>query len=162
MQKLEDAGAEGHATAEYLRAHRTRIGFRDQGSASSAMWGIDRNIYINPRKYPRTSEPGDPYLLSLIVHESVHLQQGPLTALSVYGELQAWQTGFDFLRKLDPARLSPVAEEILRLPFGWDRAVLKLASAWMVRYNPFYRINRLPLYPLHREFWYALTRQVPP
>lgn len=161
LQKLDSAGVEGHATAEYLRAHRTRIGFRDQGLASSAMWWVDRNIYVNPRKYPRTSDPGDPYLLSLIVHETVHLQQGLLTALSVYGELQAWQVGFAFLRKLDSARLNPVAVEILTLPFGWDRAILKLASLWMVRYNPHYRINRLPLYPLHREIWYTLTQQVP-
>ena len=161
LQHLEIAGLEGRMAAEYLRAHRTRIGFRDQGLASSAMWWIDRNIYINPRKYSNTSDPGDSYLLSLIVHETVHLRQGPLTALSVYGELQAWQAGFSFLRKIDPGRVNPAAEAILALPPGWDRVVLRLAVDRMLRYAPHYRIRRLPLYPLPREIRYLLTRQEP-
>jgi hypothetical protein len=125
------------------------------------MWWTDRNVYIDPRKYSNPSDPGYSYLRSLIVHENVHLRQGPFTALSVYGELQAWQAGFSFLRKLDPGRINPTAEAILRLRLGWDRAVLRLSVGRMLCYAPHYRIRRLPLYPLPWEIRYLLTKQEP-
>ena len=39
-------------------------------------------------------------MLSLIVHEARHLEQGRLLALSVLGELDAWQIQYDALVEL--------------------------------------------------------------
>ena len=50
----------------------------------------------------------------------------------------------------------------LRLPLGWDRAVLSTARDLMREYaGRAYRVDLLPLYPLHRELAYVLTRRVP-
>src|SRR5512137_256708 len=79
------------ACVEYLRSHRTKIGFSRQSASTGAIWFIDGNIYLNSRYYNLQTAPDDPHLLSLMVHEVRHLQQGFFTAMSVYGELEAWQ-----------------------------------------------------------------------
>src|SRR5512145_2710859 len=85
---------------EYLRSHRTKIGFSRQSASTGAIWFIDGNIYLNSRYYNLQTTPNNPQLLSLVVHEVRHLQQGVFTALSVYGELEAWQLGFRVYQNL--------------------------------------------------------------
>jgi hypothetical protein len=161
LHKLAGAGPEGEKAVAFIQARRVKIGFRRQGEATGAMWWLDGNLYLNPAAYSDTTDPDDAYMLSLIAHEAMHLQQGLVTALSVFGELQGWQAGFRVLKALDPAQIVPVLDEILALPLNWDRAVLNRAADLMVQYDPGYQIHRLPLYPLFREIWYWLTKKSP-
>jgi hypothetical protein len=70
----------------------------------------------------------DPWVLMEFVHETRHLEQGFWTALSVYGELEAWQVGFRFYKSLPNSRpLSNPIEELLKLPLCHDLGTLKEA-----------------------------------
>ncbi|MEZ0396776.1 MAG: hypothetical protein ABWK53_10165 [Anaerolineales bacterium] len=153
----------GQTTAAFLRARRTRLGFRKLGPATGAIWTLCGNIYLNSRLYPPDQTPAThPWLLSLIVHEAVHLRQGWLTALSVYGELEAWQAGIAFYCEAAGRPPQGRLAEILALPLGWDRQVLRRARELMQRYaGRKYRADLLPLYPIHYETRYWLTRQSP-
>jgi hypothetical protein len=152
--------------AEYLRSHRTKIGFSRQSISTGAIWFIDGNIYLNTRYYSTQTMHNDPHLLSLIVHEVRHLQQGFFTALSVYGELEAWQLGFRVYQNLtghlpQGRGDNPHAAllEIMSLPLGWDRQVLRRAQTLMQEYaGKGYRADLLPLYPLGKEIKYWLNK----
>jgi hypothetical protein len=163
VSALEDTGDLGCEAVRYLRDHRVRIGVRPQ--SAGARWTIDRRIEIHPR-YARDLAIS-PYPLSLLVHEVRHLEQGPLTALSVYGELDAWRAQFGFLRGLSvppPGTDSQRAlvQQLLATPLGWDRQLLSAARRIMREYaGRAYRVDLLPLYPLHHEVTYAFTRRAP-
>ncbi len=159
LETLSASGEEGRLTALYLRARGTRIGFWRARSNIGAFWTVFGRIYLNSRHYTRATSLRDAYLLSLIVHEARHLQQGVLTALSVYGELDAWQAGFRFYNALTgeyPPH--PAVAELMSLPLGWERAALKRAQMLMRAYaGKGYRADWLPLYPLPLEIRYWLT-----
>ncbi len=156
LKRLDLAGPQGEAVAGYLRERRVRLGFHDQ--PTGARWTILGEIQLHPR-YAHLP-PDDPYSLSLIVHEARHLQQGFFTALSVMGELEAWQEQFAFLANLMgqysfDLQEGMIIEELMKLSLD-SRADLVFARALMRDYaGPKYRINWLPLYPLGREirFW---------
>ena len=159
IENLERSGPEAAAALQFMRRRRTRLGVHDQ--PTGARWTIDRQIQIHPRFLELS--PDDPYALSLVIHEVRHLQQGFLTALSVYGELDAWRLQFSYLKShlgrfhADPRRNS-IIEELMLLPLGWDRNVLAQARTLMRAYaGKRYRVDLLPLYPLHAEalFWIA-------
>lgn len=104
------------------------------------------------------------YALSLIVHEVRHLKQGLFGALSVRGELEAWQEQFAFLKSLtgqysSSPRYHAIIEEMMTLSLH-SRADLIRARALMREYaGPKYRIHWLPLAPLGREISFWLTRK---
>jgi hypothetical protein len=94
----------------------------------------------------------------LIIHEARHLQQGLVTALSVYGELDAWQLEFGVYHRVKGRYPHPAIAELMQLPLMGDRAVLKKAAGLMQDYaGKGYRVDLLPLYPLGREIqsWFA-------
>lgn len=163
LLRLESVNETGRTTAAFLRARGARLGFRKLGPATGAVWTLCGNIYFNSRLYPPDRTPSDhPWLLSLAVHEAVHLRQGWLTALSVYGELEAWQAGFVFYCEATGKAAKGRMAEILSLPLGWDRQMLRQARDLMQRYaGKKYRADLLPLYPVHLELRYWLTRQTP-
>src|SRR5512138_2580568 len=151
VHHLEHFGPEAAAALEYIRTRRTRVGFHDQ--PTGARWTVRRRIDLHPRF--AAGAPDDPVAVSLLIHEVRHLQQGPLIALSVYGEMEAWQLQFRFLKEArglyhaDPSRDAIIAE-IIEQPLGWDRGVLQHVRELMQRSaGPSYRIDLLPLYPLH-------------
>jgi hypothetical protein len=74
------------------------------------------------------------------------LEQGLPVALSVYGELEAWQTGFQVLEDLG-YELSDVMTRISALPLNHDWENLELARSLMLEYNKAYRADRLPPNP---------------
>src|SRR5512142_818704 len=118
-----------------MRQHAIKLGVHDQ--PTGARWTIDRRIELHPRCLQ--SSPDDPYAMSLIIHEVRHLQQGPLTALSVCGELEAWQLQFGFLKNVlgyyhAEVRRNAVLEELMAQPLGWDRAVLQHVRELMQAY----------------------------
>jgi hypothetical protein len=150
----------------YLRSRRTKIGFSRQSASTGAIWFIDGNIYLNSRYYNLQTAPGDPHLLSLMVHEVRHLQQGFFTALSVYGELEAWQLGFRIYQNLTGqlplgrnGNQHEALLEIMSLPLNWDRQILRRAQTLMQVYaGKGYRSDMLPLYPLGKEIKYWLKQ----
>ncbi len=161
LKNLDGAGPDGKKAFDYIEARKVQIGFSKQDPATAAKWTLGGNIDLNPDTYSDATQPDDAYMLSLIAHEALHLQQGLLTALSVYGELQAWQLQFRLIKAIDAAQIDPAQQAFLDLPLNWDRANLEKAADMMVAYAPGYKIHWLPLYPLFKEIRYQLTRQVP-
>lgn len=154
---LEKTGPIGAQTAHFLRERQTQVTFERDKPAVGAAWTPWRSVKINT-VYFGPEKIDHPRLLSLVVHEVRHLQQGLLTALSVYGELDAWQVDFNFQKSLTGTYPSPLIEELCALPLILDRQVLTQARALMQTFaGKGYRIDLLPLYPLPREIRYRLT-----
>jgi hypothetical protein len=88
------------------------------------------------------------------------LQQGLFTALSVYGELDAWQLEFGIYHRLKGKYPHPKIAELMTLPLAYDRAVLKKAANLMQEYaGKGYRVDLLPLFPWGRELRYWISRR---
>lgn len=163
FEGLSAAGEEGCAAVAYMRAHRTQVGFEKARPNVGAFWTLTGKIKLNTRHYSYETSLSDPYFLGLIVHEVRHLQQGVVTALSVFGEMEAWQVGFRVYRNI--AGRYPrhaAAEEMMTLAWGWEREVLERARALMQAYSgKGYRSDLLPLYPLPDEIRFRLTGRQP-
>lgn len=163
LRSMEAGGPQAEAALQYIRRRRTRLGVRDQ--PTGARWTILGRIELHPRF--AQSAPADPYTASLIIHEVRHLEQGMLTALSVYGEMEAWQLQFHFLhsrrgRYHDDSRRDAVIRDLMCLPLGWDRTILERARRLMQEYaGQGYRVDLLPLYPLHHEVRFRITHNQP-
>lgn len=163
LEIIARTGAEGRATVDYLRSQNRKIGFWRARENVGAFWTPMGNIRLNSRYYSNETPLNDPYLISIIVHEVRHLRQGFFTALSIYGELDAWQVGFRvYLLVAGHLPRHAAVEEIMSMPLGWDRDVLRRAQTLMQAYaGKGYRADLLPLYPLGREIWYRLTGKQP-
>jgi hypothetical protein len=162
LASLDQVGEAGRDAAKYLRDHRTYIGFRRVRRNIGAFWTILGTIHFNTMHYSLESDPSDLRVLTLLIHEVKHLQQGILTALSVYGELEAWQLQFRIYHQMTNAKMHIAIEEMMSLSRGWDRAELARARELMQEYaGKGYRADLLPLYPLGHEIRYRLFRQVP-
>jgi hypothetical protein len=162
LESLDQMGEAGRDAAKYLRDHRTYIGFRRVRKNVGAFWTVIRTIHLNTVHYSLESNPADPRVLTLMIHEVKHLQQGMITALSVYGELEAWQLQFRLYHRMTNVKMHTAIEELLSLPLGWDRAVLHRARELMQEYaGKGYRADLLPLYPLGKELRYRLLGQTP-
>ena len=165
-QLLEALGRSNSAGAEaalYVRERGLRLRIHDQPTA--ARWTLGRNIDLHPRYANGAAD--SPYALSLVVHEVVHIKQGLEVALSVYGELEAWQAQFSFLRTWGQAFPGAPAQarligEMLALPLRLDRSVLRTARQVMQQYaGRRYRVDLLPLFPLRRELAFLVLHRLP-
>ena len=97
-----------------------------------------------------------------MAHEALHLKQGILTALSVYGELEAWQLGFRIFQALGGKFASSALNELMGLQVKYDRDMLKKVKFLMQEYaGKGYRIDLLPLFPAWKELGYFFTRKTP-
>lgn len=162
MLALETMGEEGRSAADYLRGHKTYIGFRRVRKNVGAFWTVLRTIHLNTEHYSLASNPADPRVTTLMIHEVKHLQQGIAVALSVYGELEAWQLQLRLYHGMTNVKIHPAIEEMLSLPLNWDRAVLRRARELMQAYaGKGYRADLLPLYPLGKEIRYLLFGTIP-
>ena len=160
LEALIGLGEPGHAAAEFLRTHRTFIGFWRVRKNVGAFWTMLGTIHFNSIYYSRNTDMNDIGMLTLLIHEVKHLQQGFFLALSVYGELEAWQLQFRLYHQLTDKQPHSAIAELLSLPLTYDRAVLKKAVVLMQTYaGKGYRADLLPLYPLRREVRYWLTRR---
>ena len=96
-------------------------------------------------------------MLTLLIHEVKHLQQGLFRALSVYGELEAWQLQFRLYHQLTGKPMHPAIAEMISLPLEYDRTVLCRARDLMQAYaGKGYRSDLLPLFPWGKEIKYWL------
>jgi hypothetical protein len=163
LEELEESCEVGAETVRYLREKHVRVSVHRQHTG--ARWTLIQGIQINPQ-YTKAATQSS-YTLSLIVHETQHVRQGLLTALSVYGELEAWQMQFGFLRRLDgscpgTAEQSRLIDQLLSLPLGWERTVLRTARGLMKQYaGKRYHVELEPLYPIHHELIFRITHRHP-
>lgn len=163
LDELERSSRAGAAAARFVRESSIQLAAHDQ--PTGARWTLGWKIELHPR-YVKGRIKG-PYALSLVVHEVQHVKQGPLTALSVFGELEAWQVQFNYLmglkgRKANVPGRTNLIDELLALQLGWDRSILSRARRLMREYaGNRYRIDLLPLYPLHHEILHAICRRAP-
>jgi hypothetical protein len=160
FEAVADLGEDGRAAVQFLRVHRTKVNFKEVRPNIGAFWTIFGNIRLNAHYYNYETSMDDLRIKTLIIHEARHLQQGPVMALSVYGELDAWQLEFGIYHRVKGRYPHPAIAELMTLPLTYDRAVLKKAVTLMQAYaGKGYRADLLPLYPLGREIRYFFTRR---
>jgi hypothetical protein len=160
LERVCEVGEEGQAAMEFVRKSRTRIGFKRVRPNVGAFWTIFGNIHLNSIYYNYDTPLDDLRVKTLIIHEVRHLQQGLATALSVYGELDAWQLEFRVYHRLKGKYPHPAIAELMTLPLELDRGTLKKAAALMQAYaGKGYRVDLLPLFPIGREIRYWVLRR---
>jgi len=160
LEAVVQVGDEGRAAVDFLRIHKTKIGFKRVRPSIGAYWTVFGNIRLNSQYYTYETPFDDLRVKTLIIHEARHLQQGLITALSVFGELDAWQLEFGIYHRIKGKYPHAAIAELMTLPLGYDRPVLKKAAQLMQAYaGKGYRIDLLPLFPLDKEIRYWTTRQ---
>jgi hypothetical protein len=161
LTQLASAGEDGVNAVNFIKSRNIRIGFSKQ-NATGAKWSLDGNIYLNANSYSLSTPPTDAFMLNLVAHEALHLRQRMITALSVYGELEAWQLGFRVYKAMGGPISSSVLNELMSLPLSYDRELLQKVRFLMQDYaGKGYRIDLLPRYPLWKEIVFDITRKVP-
>jgi len=160
LNAVAEVGEEGRLAVEFLRTRGTYIGFKHVRPNVGAFWTVFGNIRFNSHYYSYETSLDDLRIKTLVIHEVRHLQQGILTALSVYGELDAWQLEFGIYHRMKGNYPHPAIAELMTLPLKYDRDVLKKAVSLMQAYaGNGYRADLLPLYPWGRELKYWVTRK---
>jgi hypothetical protein len=160
LESVVEVGEEGKAAVDFIRKRRTQIGIKKARPNVGAFWTVFGNIRLNSHYYTYETPLDDVRIKTLIIHEARHLQQGLLTALSVYGELDAWQLEFRVYHRIKGKYPHSAIAELMTLPLEYDRTILKNAIALMQAYaGKGYRIDLLPLYPIGREIRYWITRK---
>jgi hypothetical protein len=159
LEAVSACSEEGWDAAEYIRARKTHVGMKRARKSVGAFWlAINRSIYLNTAHYSYESTISNAGAWALLIHEVRHLQQGALVALSIYGELDAWQYQMRAMKKITGQALNPVLEEIISLPLNMDRANLRRARSLMTKHAGFmYGAYLYPLYPIHKEIRYWFT-----
>jgi hypothetical protein len=160
LDAVTQLGEEGRIAVEYLRRRQTKIGFKQVRPSIGAFWTVFGSIHLNSRYYTYETPFDDLRIKTLIIHEVRHLQQGLITALSVYGELDAWQLEFGIYHRIKGNYPHAAIAELMKLPLGYDRAVLQEAARLMQTYaGKGYRVDLLPFFPLPREIRYWIARK---
>jgi hypothetical protein len=160
FEAVSALGEEGCVAVDFLKARRVQIGFKNVRPNIGAFWTVFGNIRLNSHYYSYETSLEDLRIRTLIIHEARHLQQGLVTALSVYGELDAWQLEFGIYHRIKGRYPHPAISELMDLPLRCERLVLKRAAKLMQDYaGKGYRVDLLPLYPLRHELKYWFTRK---
>ncbi|HEX6036341.1 MAG TPA: hypothetical protein VFY83_18015, partial [Anaerolineales bacterium] len=118
LDAVTQLGEEGRSAVEFLRSRRTKIGFQQVRPNVGAFWTVFGNIRLNSRYYTYETPFDELRIKTLIIHEARHLQQGLMTALSVYGELDAWQLEFGIYHRIKGKYPHAVIAELMQLPLG--------------------------------------------
>lgn len=161
FEKVANSSEEGQAAVMFVKQNQVKVGLRRTWKSRGAYWTFGKRFYLNKLYYSMQSALENPRAWTLFVHEVHHLKQGAITAISVYGELEAWQVEFRLLKKIIGKELKPDLEELLSLPINFDRANLKRARKLMTNFAGFwYMAWILPLYPIDKEIKYWFTRKV--
>ncbi len=160
FEKVAQSSTEGWDAVEYVRTRRIKVGMRRARKSVGAFWTLEGRFFLNSIHHTYESTLENPRAWTLFVHEVRHLQQGIFTALSIYGELDAWQVEFNLYKKLTGKPLHAALEELLSLPLNMDRDILQRAREIMIQYGgKSYGANWLPLFPIHKEIKYWVTRR---
>lgn len=160
FEKVAQSSPVGRQAVEFVRANKVRVGMKRARKSVGAFWQFGRKFFLNSFHYTMESALENPRAWTLFIHEVRHLQQGPVTAFSIYGELDAWQYEFRLYKKLIGRDLKPELEEILRLPLNFERDNLQRARKLMSKFAGFwYGAWILPLYPITKEVLFWVTRK---
>lgn len=160
LEAVVEIGEEGRTAVDFIRRRKTKIGFKQVRPSVGAFWTPLGNINLNSRYYTYETSFDELRIKTLIIHEARHLQQGLITALSVWGELDAWQLEFGIYHRIMGKYPHAAVGALMKLPLGYDRTVLKEAACLMQTYaGKGYRVDLLPLFPLPREIKYWMTRR---
>ncbi|HMU93180.1 MAG TPA: hypothetical protein PKE35_02660 [Anaerolineales bacterium] len=158
LEAVANCCSEGKEAVEFIHAHKVRIGIKPARKSVGAFWTLEKRAYLNSVYFSPESSLANPNAWVLLIHEVRHLQQGWSTALSIYGELDAWQYQFNTLKKITSAKLPEAVDEILSLPLSMDRETLGRARKLMTQHaGKGYGANLLPLYPIHMEIKYWIS-----
>ena len=158
----------------YIKKRKPRIGFHTQYKSGGG-WTFFGNITLSPDD--EHFELDNPYILSLILHETFHLSQSLLTRLSMQGELRAWQYQKRTYPEIAKTKGNAIGtrneaystrdketneywEELDKLSPD-SREDLEKARMVMQSISKGYRSDVLPLYPLPQEIAYCLRRGKP-
>jgi hypothetical protein len=159
LEAVAQLGEEGRAAVDFVRIHKTKIGFKRVRPNVGAFWTVLGTIQLNSLYYTYQTSLDDLRIKTLVIHEARHLQQGIMTALSVYGELDAWQLEFGIYHRIKGVYPHKAIEELMSLPLNYDRPILKKAASLMQMYaGKGYRVDLLPLFPWKKEIKYWMTR----
>jgi hypothetical protein len=160
LEAVAQLGEEGRAAVDFVRIHKTKIGFKRVRPNVGAFWTVLGTIQLNSLYYTYQTSMDDLRIKTLVIHEARHLQQGIMTALSVYGELDAWQLEFGIYHRIKGVYPHKAIEEIMSLPLKYDRPILKKAAYLMQAYaGKGYRVDLLPLFPWKKEIKYWMARR---
>lgn len=158
LEKIAASSDEGCEAVEYVRTHHTKVDIKRARKSVGAFWTVSKRVYLNSIHYTPESIMDNPRAWTIFVHEVRHLQQGPITATSIYGELDAWQYEFRLYKKITGKELNPILEEMLTMPINFDRANLRRARTLMTMHaGKRYGAWVLPLYPITKEIKYWFT-----
>lgn len=157
---LQSKNTDAEEAVDYLVSHNITIEHVEKGSLGEgvgAAWWYKAHptefhtLWIDNSELEKDYNYG----LSLVLHETIHMKQGPEFALSVLGEQEAWQKGFIFYKDLAghyPGN-QQIAEKIVNLPYNDNPENLEEARNLMLQFNPEYQADLLPRYPIS---WYTL------
>ena len=148
----------------YIKNKKIKIGFHQQYKSGGG-WTLLKNITLTPG-----DDPFDPYVLSLIIHETFHLKQSVWTRLSMQGELRAWQyqkQTYPEIAKITGNEIGADKEAYGGTKEHWiklaslspdSREDLEKARDVMHDISKGYRSDCLPLYPLPQEIGFCLRQ----
>ena len=85
FEKMMSVDELSNEVVNYIKNKKIKIGFHKQYKSGGG-WTLLKNITLTPG-----DDPFNPYVLSLIIHETFHLKQSVWMRLSMQGELRAWQ-----------------------------------------------------------------------
>jgi hypothetical protein len=161
FEKVASSSEEGQEAVMFVKQNQVKVGLKRARKSVGAFWTLTRKFYLNTHYYSMESSLENPRAWTLFVHEVHHLKQGIKTAMSVYGELDAWQVEFRLLKRLTGKQFKPELEELLSLPLNFDRNNLRHARNLMTKYAGFwYGAWILPLYPIDKEIKFLFTKQM--
>jgi hypothetical protein len=152
LAALRNSGPLGRGIAEYVEAKRVPLGFSRQ-STSGATWlawrALRLGIFLNARYVARL--PEDPRVFALVAHEARHRQQGFLEALSVRGELDAWQLHYDVLDQAGAAPKNAAWLELRQLAPSVRDDLRRARDLIKAIGGKSYHIEWMPLTPVPEE-----------
>lgn len=135
-------GDAGQWTRDFINDRKIQIGCKRHSHGAAASWDVfnPRRIWLDNeyRDIGTLKEDQFAEMLSLIVHEAVHLHQPFFKRLTVIGELEAWQTGFRVFRQLTGKYPNTLAERMMELPLQPNKSNIALTRQLMKQFNRAY------------------------
>ncbi len=135
-------GDTGLWTQDFIERKKIQIGCKGHGHGAAASWDVfnPRRIWLDDEYRDIGTLSADKFaeMLSLIVHEAVHLNQPFFKRLTVIGELEAWQTGFRVFRQLAGRYPNALAARMMELPLQTNQNNISLTRQLMKQFNRAY------------------------
>ena len=164
FEKMMSVDELSNEVVNYIKNKKIKIGFHKQYKSGGG-WTLLKNITLTPG-----DDPFNPYVLSLIIHETFHLKQSVWMRLSMQGELRAWQyqrQTYPAIAKIKGNDIGADDEAYGGTKESWvklanlspdSREDLETARDVMQSISKGYRSDCLPLYPLPQEIGFCLRR----